>query len=522
MVAFTAPADLCVDAGVQAGLGGGTPPQGTVGGDMGVYSGPGVTDDGNGMTYSFDPAAAMADVHTITYTYTDANGCINSATDDVEVFDLPVVTFTALADLCENVGVQTSLGGGAPSGGVYSGPGVTDDGNGMTYSFDPAAAMVGIHTITYTYTDGNGCTSSASDDVEVFFIPDISFTAPNDLCLDAGLQISQAGGVPPSGGGRPGDTSWYSGPGVMDDGNGMSYSFDPAAAGVGVHTITYHYMNDNNCMGMASDDVEVFGPPLVTFTAPADLCLDAGIQAGLGGGTPPQGTVTPDMGVYSGPGVTDDGNGLTYSFDPMAAGLGTHTLRYTYTDDNGCSAFAEDDIAVGTIPGMPGDIRGPQVICPSLINLSYEIDEVGTATSYTWSFSDASATISGNGSNMVTISFDATFNGGTLMVTADNTCGPSVVRTLVINKGTTELCDLYGCMSELEALVLDNDIINALNALDVYQNYNRIESDATIMDPRSIHFKAGNEIVLNPPFEVELGATFIAEIESCLEALQRD
>jgi len=54
----------------------------------------------------------------------------------------------------------------------------------------------------------------------------------------------------------------------------------------------------------------------VNFTAPADLCIDAGVQAGLGGGTPPQGTVTGDLGVYSGSGVTDDGNGMTYSFDP--------------------------------------------------------------------------------------------------------------------------------------------------------------------------------------------------------------
>jgi hypothetical protein len=29
----------------------------------------------------------------------------------------------------------------------------------------------------------------------------------------------------------------------------------------------------------------VFALPTVTFTAPADLCIDAGIQSGLGSGT---------------------------------------------------------------------------------------------------------------------------------------------------------------------------------------------------------------------------------------------
>ena len=143
----------------------------------GVYSGPGVTDNGNGTDYDFDPAAAGVGIHTITYTYTDGNGCTAFDTDDVEVFALPVVTFTAPADLCIDAGVQATLGGATPAGGIYSGPGVTDNGNGTDYDFDPASAGVGSHTITYTFTDGNGCTSSANDDVEVFALPTVTFTA---------------------------------------------------------------------------------------------------------------------------------------------------------------------------------------------------------------------------------------------------------------------------------------------------------------------------------------------------------
>ena len=326
VLTFTAPTDLCVDAGVQAGLGGATP----IGG---VYSGTGITDDGNGTTYSFDPAAAG--VHTIQYDYTDGNGCSESITDDVEVFDLPTVTFTAPVDLCIDAGVQAALGGGTPVGGVYSGTGVTDDGNGTTYSFDPAAAGAGVHTITYTYTDVNGCTSSDNDDVEVFALPVVTFTAPVDLCIDAGVQAALGGGTPAGG--------VYSGTGVTDDGNGTTYSFDPAAAGVGTHIITYNYSDGNGCSGIANDNVEVFALPTVTFAALADLCIDAGVQATLGGGTPVGG-------IYSGPGVTDNGNGTDYDFDPAAAGVGAHTITYTYTDGNGCTAFDTDDVEVFALP----------------------------------------------------------------------------------------------------------------------------------------------------------------------------
>lgn len=53
------------------------------------------------------------------------------------------------------------LTGGMPLGGEYSGPGVS---NGW---FDPAAAGMGAHTITYTYTDANMCSNSATDVITV-------------------------------------------------------------------------------------------------------------------------------------------------------------------------------------------------------------------------------------------------------------------------------------------------------------------------------------------------------------------
>ncbi|MDF1699432.1 MAG: hypothetical protein P1U56_26505, partial [Saprospiraceae bacterium] len=289
----------------------------------GTYSGTGVTDSGNGTSFSFNPAVAGAGTHTVTYTFTDTNGCTNSANDDILVNPLPVVGFTALADLCINDGVQAGLGGGTPAGGVYSGTGVTDDGNGMTYSFDPAVAGVGTETLTYTFTDANGCTNSANDNVEVFALPSVTFTAPADLCVGAGVQAGLGGGTPVGG--------VYSGTGVTDDGNGMTYSFDPASAGVGTHTITYT-VGVAGCTGSAMDDIEVYAEPTVTFTALADLCLDAGVQAGLGGGAP-------TGGIYSGPGVSDDGNGMTYTFDPAAAAIGVHTLTYSFTDANGCTGM---------------------------------------------------------------------------------------------------------------------------------------------------------------------------------------
>ena len=73
---------------------------------------------------------------------------------------LPVVTLLPF----NNVSINTPpfpLTGGSPSGGTYSGPGVS---NGI---FDPAAACLGTHTITYTYTDLNFCTNFAENTITV-------------------------------------------------------------------------------------------------------------------------------------------------------------------------------------------------------------------------------------------------------------------------------------------------------------------------------------------------------------------
>ena len=114
-------------------------------------------------------------------------GSSSSVTDNTEAFDTPsgLAAFTAPADVCENEIELTNLGGGSPSGGIYSGTGVTDDGNGATYSFDPAAAGVGIHTISYEVQAGTcSVASTATDTIEVLAIPPgPTTTGAADFCV---------------------------------------------------------------------------------------------------------------------------------------------------------------------------------------------------------------------------------------------------------------------------------------------------------------------------------------------------
>ncbi len=108
----------------------------------------------------FNPATAGAGTHTITYTYTDGNSCTASCTFTITVNALPTMTCPGnmsvlLSDL------PFALTGGSPAGGSYSGPGVSAG------TFNPATAGVGVHTITYSYTNGNNCTNSCTFTISV-------------------------------------------------------------------------------------------------------------------------------------------------------------------------------------------------------------------------------------------------------------------------------------------------------------------------------------------------------------------
>ena len=129
-----------------------------------------------------------------------SQGSSSSRSDGTQAFDTPSGTaaLTVIEEVCENTPVITGLSGGTPFGGTYSGPGVTDDGNGNTYSFDPVAAGVGVHTITYDVQAG-ACSvaSSDTDTTEVLAVIDGPTTVGvTDFCVGDEVTVTATLGDP--------------------------------------------------------------------------------------------------------------------------------------------------------------------------------------------------------------------------------------------------------------------------------------------------------------------------------------
>ena len=113
----------------------------------------------NGVNGTWTPA--INNTATTTYTFApDAGQCASAATTTIAVNPLPTVTFGAIAQLCV-YNSPITLTQGAPAGGSYAGTGVTGT------QFDPASAGLGTANLTYSYTDGNGCSNTANSSVVV-------------------------------------------------------------------------------------------------------------------------------------------------------------------------------------------------------------------------------------------------------------------------------------------------------------------------------------------------------------------
>lgn len=105
------------------------------------------------------------------------NGCSSTSADTtVSLLPLPTVSLAAFTVTpCSNA-APFALTGGLPAGGTFSGIGVNA---GMFY---PGSAGA-VQGITYTYTDANGCSNSATSNITVVFCTGIEEITSNGIAV---------------------------------------------------------------------------------------------------------------------------------------------------------------------------------------------------------------------------------------------------------------------------------------------------------------------------------------------------
>ncbi|MFZ7144084.1 MAG: T9SS type A sorting domain-containing protein, partial [Bacteroidota bacterium] len=399
-------------------------------------------------------------------TVTDANGCSGNTSITITEPMMLVASATATPISCSGGTSEvtvTATGGTAP----YTGTG-TFTVNAGSYSF--------------TVTDANGCTTTATGII----------MAPSAFSATANGSIACYGGTASVTVTAIGGTSPYTGTGTftnvtagnytytVSDANGCSTSttidlVEPAPISATISTINttcnlsngsatatvingtapYSYLwspggqttstitslpegnysvaitDNNGCTGNASvlitNTSSAPDEPLA-ITGPSGACINqVGVVFSI---APVAGATSYLWTIPAGATGTSTSTSITLSFGSTYTG-GVLTVQAV----NSCGAsFARTlNLTQYTLaPRTPGPITGTQNICGPQVS-TYSVAPVANATSYTWSVlsiggGTQAIILSGQGTNMVSISYPSGFIAGLISVRANNCIGSSGYR----------------------------------------------------------------------------------------------
>ncbi len=308
-----------------------------------VSAGGTITSGGTGTDNTSTITWNVAGAQTVSVNYHDANTCTATAPAifPVIIHPLPVPTLSGIATLCVGTsGViyttqpgMTNYHWNVTAGGTITAGGTATDNSATITWITPGSQSVSIN-----YHDANGCTAvdSTSYPVTVNPLPGTPGAITGTAILCQGSSgVSYSIGIVSN----ATSYNWTLIPGTAGtiSGNTASITINWSATFIGTASLTVKGVNScGNGVSSPAFSILVNPNPLVSFIICTDsITTSAASIIHLREGIPLGGT-------YSGAGV-NTGAG---TFNPATAGVGPHTITYSYTNVNGCINTASRVITV--------------------------------------------------------------------------------------------------------------------------------------------------------------------------------
>jgi len=291
---------------------------------------------------------SAAGTTTVSYSVTDANNCTASVTVVRTINALPIVAAISGANgVC--VGANTLLTN-ATTGGVWS---VNNSNASISNSGVLTGNTSGTTTVTYTFTNNNGCTASVTSSKTIFPQPVLQITNPAGICSPGTINLTQASITAGSTAGLQ-YTYWTNAAATL----ALSSPTLVGSAGTyyirGTETV-------NNCSVIKPVTVSVLPQASMVINTPATVCS-------------PNTVDITNASITSG-----SASGLTFTYFTDA--IATQTLNTpnaisqsgTYyikgTPAVGCSAVTPVTVTINPLPSLV--VNSPAAVCaPGIINLT--------------------------------------------------------------------------------------------------------------------------------------------------------
>jgi hypothetical protein len=322
----------------------------------------------NASTGAIDLVASTPGSYVVTNTIAAAGSCPSDVqTFNVSINSAPSAAISGGGTVCGSgpVDVAINLTGLGPWDVTYSdGTNNTTLSNQSVSPINIPASISGNYTIVSVSNSNCSGSTSGSAPVAINANPTVTMSPVADVCDNAAsvtLVATPTGGT-------------FSGTGIIGN------QFDPQQ-GPGAYPVNYSYTDGNGCSGNASSTITVLASPTVTLAPLDNVCIENGSVTLTEG--------TPSGGVFSGSNVA----GTT--FNTVGAGVGNHTVTYSYTASNGCSSAASQTITVEECLSLSEIIDFSISIAPNPTSEMLYITFDGTAeVSYTMYTEDGRLVVS--------------------------------------------------------------------------------------------------------------------------------
>ncbi|MEN8228770.1 MAG: T9SS type A sorting domain-containing protein [Bacteroidota bacterium] len=320
---------------------------------------------------------------------TDVNGVENTNAGNVQVTvnETSDVEITNLAAGYHVEADPVKLEANVP-GGTFSGPGVFSE-TGYFYP-DIADTVNSPHTIYYTYTNDNGCSTIASKLVYVLGAKGSISIPGNTICVNDDPFIVAVLNVPvETGSFRLLNSASQPVSGLTDNGDNTA-TIDPASLSLDNYTIEYRYFDVADIYLNKTFIVEPVDQPLILNLNESSYCQSAPpfvLQSNL------------ENVLFEGPGISGNVND-GFTFNPGETDPGNISITCTFIADNGCTASTRKSVQIVHTPEVKFEISSACI--PEggeIVTFDNQTNEKSSVEIWSWDFGDISS--ENNQSNLV-------------------------------------------------------------------------------------------------------------------------
>ena len=333
---------------------------------------------------------SLADAGSYTVVVTNAAGCVATASTNLQVNTLPVITLTNNGPICAGSMLNLSTNGT----GTYSWTGP----NGFTSILqnpsigNVSTAAAGLYSLTIT--NASGCSVTVQTNVVINTGITAQASSNNPLCAGSTLNLSSSAGVSHFWTGPNGFSSLQQNPSILNATN--------AASGIYTVTIT----SASGCTSTATTNVLVSNTPIAYAAANSPVCAGTSLSLSASGGTSYS---------WTGPNgfISQQQNPVIPNVSVLAEG----TYTVTVSNANGCTSVTTTDVTVIPNPTIATQPASQNVCTGNSVTFSVSANN---ATGYQWRKNGIN--IPGANSSMYTIPVVSLSDGGNYSVLVSNSC----------------------------------------------------------------------------------------------------